>query len=76
MSSRIVRGVVRADARENTVAVEVSRKVKHPKYRKYINITKSYLVHDEKNSCVRGDKVDIVEVKPISKRKKWAVVYK
>jgi hypothetical protein len=46
----------------------------HPKYKKYVNITKKHHAHDEKNECNVGDRVDICESIPISKTKCWVVV--
>lgn len=57
-----------------TIAVEVSVKVMHPKYRKQYTQSMVYPVHDEKNIAVVGDKVSIEECRPISKRKRWRLV--
>ncbi len=56
---------------EKTVVVRVDRLVKHPLYNKYIKRSVKYKVHDEKNSCKAGDKVQIVECRPLSKDKRW-----
>jgi small subunit ribosomal protein S17 len=74
MPKRILEGVVTSNACEKTVTVQVTRRVIHPKYKKYMNITKKYHAHDEKNEHVVGDHVFICESAPISKTKSWIVV--
>ncbi len=74
MPKRILEGVVTSNAREKTVTVKVTRRVMHPRYKKYINVTKKYHAHDEKNECNVGDNVAICETSPISKTKTWVVV--
>ena len=64
--------VVKA-AMKDTCTVAVERYVVHPKYEKYVKSTKKYLVHDAGNTAKVGDKVEIREVKPISKRKHFAL---
>ena len=51
----------------------VERLVKHSKYRKYLRARKKYKAHDEKNACQVGDQVEIIETRPLSKDKRWAV---
>ncbi len=63
------RGTVVKTAMKDTATVEVSRYVKHPKYKKYQTRTKKYLVHDEGNTAQVGDQVTIVACAPISKLK-------
>jgi small subunit ribosomal protein S17 len=58
----------------DTCTVAVERYVKHPKYKKFLRRTKKYLVHDQGNTAKVGDVVDIKEVRPISKRKSFALV--
>ena len=70
----ILKGVVVSDKMNKTVVVAVSRFVKHPLYGKYYKVTKKYKAHDENNKYKTGDKVVIVETKPISKDKKFKVV--
>lgn len=60
-------------AMKDTCTVAIERFVKHPKYEKYLKSTKKYLVHDAGNTAKVGDKVEIREVKPISKRKHFAL---
>ncbi|RMG13162.1 MAG: 30S ribosomal protein S17 [Deltaproteobacteria bacterium] len=66
-------GIVCSDKRDKTVTVEVTRRVKHPKYKKYITRRKKYHAHDENNACRVGDKVKIIETRPLSKQKRWRV---
>lgn len=70
----ILKGVVVSDKMSKTVVVAVSRFVKHPLYGKYYTVTKKYKAHDENNKYKTGDKVEIVETKPISKDKKFSVI--
>ena len=74
MPKRVLRGMVVADKADKTITVKVNRKVMHPVYKKYINRSKKYSVHDETNKCKIGQLVSIQENKPISKTKKWIVV--
>ncbi len=74
MPKRVLSGIVTSSVCDKTVTVNVVRRVKHPKYLKYVRVSKKYLAHDENNSCVVGAVVDICETKPISKRKSWVVV--
>jgi len=67
-------GVVVSDKMDKTIVVSVSRFVKHPKYGKFYKINKKYKAHDEDNKYKIGDKVDIVETRPISKDKKFRVI--
>ncbi len=67
-------GVVTSNKMDKTVTVEVSRRVKHPKYGKYVNLRKKFHAHDEENTCSIGDKVRITETAPQSKTKRWRVV--
>lgn len=66
-------GIVTSDSMTKTVVVRVDRLVKHPKYRKYVRRRKSFMAHDEMGAGV-GDKVKIVETRPLSARKRWRVV--
>lgn len=70
---RTQNGVVISDKMEKTVVVKVDRLVKHPLYNKYIKRSVKYKVHDEQNSCKAGDKVQIVECRPLSKDKRWSL---
>ena len=66
-------GVVASDKMTKTVVVRVDRLVKHPIYRKYVRKRKKFMAHDELGSKI-GDKVRIVETRPMSARKRWRVV--
>ena len=73
-NKKVLSGVVVSDKMDKTVNVLVSRFVKHPKYGKYLKISKKYKAHDEENKYKEGDKVKIEETKPISKDKTFKVV--
>jgi len=66
-------GVVASDKMEKTVVVRVDRLIKHPKYRRYVRRTSKFMAHDETGATI-GDKVRIVETRPLSARKRWRVV--
>lgn len=66
-------GVVTSDKMTKTVVVRVDRLIKHPKYRRYVRRKKQFMAHDELGSTI-GDKVRIVETRPLSARKRWRVV--
>jgi len=66
-------GTVSSSKMDKTVVVMVQRKVSHPVYKKYVNKTKKYYVHDPENLCSLGDIVIIEESKPLSKLKRWRV---
>jgi small subunit ribosomal protein S17 len=66
-------GTVVSDKMDKTVVVSVTRYVKHPKYLKYQKISKKYKAHDENNTKKIGDKVEIVETRPLSKDKHFIV---
>ena len=78
MSERNLRktrvGVVSSDKMDKTVVVTIKDKVRHPLYGKIINRTVKYKAHDEENTCGIGDKVLIMETRPMSKAKRWRVV--
>ena len=61
---------------DKTVVVRVDRFRQHKLYRKRLTISKTYHVHDPKNQLVEGDKVSFKQVRPISKNKRWAAIYK
>jgi small subunit ribosomal protein S17 len=75
MPKRILQGKVVSDVAAKTVTVLVSRRVKHPLYGKTVIRTKKYAAHDEDNRAKVGDTVRIEESAPISKTKRWKVVY-
>lgn len=67
-------GIVVSNKMEKTITVDVQRKVKHPMYGKFLKKNKKYAAHDENNDCNIGDKVTIMETRPLSKRKRWRLV--
>ena len=67
-------GVVTSDKMDKTVVVTIKDRVKHPLYNKIVNKSVKYKAHDEKNECGVGDKVQIMECRPMSKDKNWRVV--
>lgn len=67
-------GVVFSNKMEKTVTVAVKWKEKHPIYGKFVNKTRKFHAHDEKNDCNIGDTVRIMETRPLSKTKRWRVV--
>tara|TARA_B100000508_G_scaffold31981_1_gene24575 strand:- start:16803 stop:17057 length:255 start_codon:yes stop_codon:yes gene_type:complete len=73
-NGRVLRGTVVSSKMTDTCTVAVERYVKHPKYKKYLRRTKKYLVHDAGNTAKVGDKVEIKETLPISKRKSFELV--
>ena len=75
MPKRILQGVVVSDKGDKTIIVNVERRIMHPLYKKFISRTKRYAAHDAENRCKIGDRVRIEECPPISKSKKYAVIY-
>jgi small subunit ribosomal protein S17 len=73
-NGRTLRGTVIATKMVDTCTVAVERYVKHPKYKKYLKRTSKFLVHDAGNTATVGDKVEIIECRPISKRKSFTLV--
>lgn len=73
MTKRL-KGVVISDKMAKTAVVLVSRYVRHPKYKKYLKISKKYKAHDEEKKYKVGDKVVIEECKPISKHKHFKII--
>jgi small subunit ribosomal protein S17 len=67
-------GVVSSDKMDKTVVVSVETLVEHPLYKKRIKRTTKFKAHDEQNQCKVGDKVRIMETRPLSKDKRWRVV--
>jgi len=72
--SKFRNGTVTSNKMDKTVVVQVERLVKHPKYKKYVKTRTRFKAHDEKNACKVGDRVRIIETRPLSKDKRWAVV--
>lgn len=67
-------GMVSSDKMDKTIVVTVKDRVKHPLYKKIVNRTVKIKAHDENNECRVGDKVLIMETRPLSKDKRWRVV--
>lgn len=67
-------GVVTSDKMDKSIVVSVLRKVKHPKYGKFVKKTTKFVAHDEKNDCNIGDTVRIMETRPLSRTKNWRLV--
>ena len=67
-------GVVTSNKMDKSIVISVLRKVKHPKYGKFVKKTTKFVAHDEKNDCNEGDTVKIMETRPLSKRKNWRLV--
>tara|TARA_B100000446_G_scaffold43309_1_gene39082 strand:+ start:1754 stop:1984 length:231 start_codon:yes stop_codon:yes gene_type:complete len=76
MSKKILKGRIINDKSNKTVIVLVKRKYSHSFYGKVITSSKKYHAHDEKNKFKIGDIVQIIESKPLSKKKKWEVINK
>ncbi len=71
---KTVVGMVASDKMDKTIVVSVADRVKHPKYKKIVNRTIKFKAHDENNECKIGDKVCIMETRPLSKDKRWRMV--
>ena len=67
-------GIVTSDKMDKTVVVTIKDRVKHPLYNKIVDKSVKYKAHDENNECGVGDKVEIMECRPMSKDKNWRVV--
>ncbi len=78
MSERNLRkeriGIVSSNKMDKSIVVSEVKRVKHPMYGKFVLNTKKYVAHDEKNDCNTGDKVRIMETRPLSKSKRWRLV--
>ncbi len=74
MTKRTLNGVVVNNKSDKTVVVLVKRKYSHPLFHKVMTASKKYHAHDEKNKFKIGDKVKIIESRPISKKKRWMVI--
>jgi len=70
---RTLVGQVVSNGMDKTVVVRVERLVQNPRYKKYVRRYSKFLAHDEANACEVGDRVQIIEHRPISKRKRWMV---
>ena len=72
-SRKVREGLVVSDKMDKTIVVEVEDRVKHPKYGKVLRRTKKYKAHDEANACGVGDRVLLMETRPLSATKRWRV---
>lgn len=68
---RVLEGTVVSDKMEKTVVVQVTRRFRHPRYKKYVQERTRYKAHDENNEAREGDRVRIVESRPLSRDKRW-----
>ena len=71
---KVREGLVTSNKMEKSIVVSVERKLKHPKYGKFLKRTTKLMAHDEKNECNIGDKVKVMETRPLSKDKCWRLV--
>ncbi len=67
-------GLVVSNKMDKSITVLVERKVKHPKYGKFVKKSTKFIAHDDKNECNEGDTVRIMETRPLSKNKCWRLV--
>lgn len=67
-------GVVSSNKMDKSITIVVERRVKHPKYGKFVKKSSKFTAHDEKNECNEGDTVKVMETRPISKNKCWRLV--
>ena len=74
MPKRILEGEVVSNKTDKTITVLVERRFMHPLYKKYVKKSSKYAAHDPANQCSVGDRVQIIECPPISKRKRWTLV--
>ena len=74
MPKRVLKGTVISSKSNKTIVVNVERRVRHPLYKKTITLSDKFHAHDEENNYKDGDKVSIIECKPISKKKSWVVI--
>ncbi len=67
-------GIVVSDKMDKTITIAIERKVPHPIYKKYFKKTTKLMAHDEKSECRVGDKVKVMETRPLSKSKRWRLI--
>ena len=70
---RVLTGNVISNKMDKTVVVKVTTRRQHPRYKKYVNYFKKYKAHDEQNACGVGDRVKLIETRPLSKEKRWRI---
>ena len=73
-SRRVKVGVVSSNKMDKTIVVATEESVRHALYGKSVKVTKKFMAHDENNECGVGDKVKIMETRPLSKNKRWRLV--
>ena len=71
---KVREGLVTRDKMDKSIVVSVERKLKHPKYGKFLKRTTKLMAHDENNECHIGDRVKVMETRPLSKSKRWRLV--
>ena len=71
---KVLRGKVVSDKMDKTITVEVATSKSHPLYSKRIKYSKKFKAHDENNDCSIGDRVRVMETRPLSKEKRWRLV--
>ena len=69
--AKVLEGTVKSNKMDKTIVVSVSVKKRHPRFKKFVTWSKSYKAHDAENQCQIGDRVRIVECRPLSKDKRW-----
>jgi len=67
-------GIVSSNKMDKSISVVVERRIQHPIYGKFVKKSNKFMAHDEKNECQIGDKVRIMETRPLSARKRWRLV--
>ena len=71
---KIREGIVVSDKMDKSIVIKVERKMKHPIYGKFLKRSTKFMAHDEKNECRIGDRVRIMETRPLSKNKCWRLI--
>lgn len=71
---KVLQGIVVSDKMDKTAVVKVERTIQHPLYKRTLKRTKKYKVHDENNVCGIGDRIRLIECKPLSKDKCWRLL--
>ena len=71
---KVREGVVVSDKMDKSIVIKVERKMKHPIYGKFLKRSTKFMAHDEKNDCHIGDRVRIMETRPLSKNKCWRLI--
>lgn len=67
-------GIVTSNKMDKSISVSVERRIQHPIYGKYVKKSNKFMAHDDKNECQIGDKVRIMETRPMSARKRWRLL--